>query len=120
MFEKCASCILAIPSDAMQPEHARQLETILPLYDGELLEGFYEDWAVSERERLRDLNLSSLTRLMRYHRRAQESNKASTTRRRSCVSIRCVKRSIERRCGFLRKTASGRWQSASSNGAGKS
>jgi DNA-binding SARP family transcriptional activator len=71
VFEKCASCILALPSDAMQPEHARQLETVLPLYDGELLEGFYEDWAVNERERLRDLNLSCLTRLMRYHRRHQ-------------------------------------------------
>jgi DNA-binding SARP family transcriptional activator len=74
VFEKCASCILAIPPDAMQPEHARQLETILPLYDGELLEGFYEDWAISERERLRDLHLSSLTRLMRYHHRRQESD----------------------------------------------
>jgi DNA-binding SARP family transcriptional activator len=72
VFEKCASCILAIPPDAMQPEHAGQLEAILPLYDGELLEGFYEDWAISERERLRDLHLSSLTRLMRYHHRCQE------------------------------------------------
>jgi DNA-binding SARP family transcriptional activator len=72
VFEKCANCILAIPPDAMQPGHAGQLEAILPLYDGELLEGFYEDWAVRERERLRDLHLSSLARLMRYHRRCQE------------------------------------------------
>ena len=71
-FEKCASCILAIPADAMQAEHARQIENILPLYDGELLEGFYEDWAVRERERLRDLHLSCLTRLMRYHRQRHE------------------------------------------------
>ena len=76
VFEKCARCILAIPPDGMQPEHARQLETILPLYDGELLEGFYEDWAISERERLRDLHLSSLTRLMRYHHRQQESDQS--------------------------------------------
>lgn len=66
-FEKCASCILAIPTDGMQAQHARQLEAVLPLYDGELLEGFYEDWAITERERLRDLHLSCLTRLMRYH-----------------------------------------------------
>ena len=65
VFEKCANCILAIPPDAMQPGHAGQLEAILPLYDGELLEGFYEDWAITERERLRDLNLRCLTRLMR-------------------------------------------------------
>jgi len=76
VFEKCASCILMIPPDAMQPEHAQQLETILPLYDGELLEGFYEDWAITERERLRDLNLRCLTRLMRYHRRRQERERS--------------------------------------------
>jgi DNA-binding SARP family transcriptional activator len=76
VFEKCASCILAIPSDAMQPEQARQLETILPLYSGELLEGFYEDWALTERERLRDLHLSCLTRLMRYHRQHREREKS--------------------------------------------
>jgi DNA-binding SARP family transcriptional activator len=75
-FEKCASCILAIPPDAMQPGHADQLEAILPLYDGELLEGFYEDWAVRERERLRDLHLSSLARLLRYHRRRQEPERS--------------------------------------------
>jgi DNA-binding SARP family transcriptional activator len=72
VFEKCASCILAIPPDAMEPGHARQLEAILPLYNGELLEGFYEDWAINERERLRDLHLSSLARLMRYHHRRAE------------------------------------------------
>ena len=72
VFEKCASCILATPPEAMLPEHACQLETILPLYDGELLEGFYEDWAIRERERLRDLHLSSLTRLMRYYRLCRE------------------------------------------------
>lgn len=72
VFEKCARCILAIPADAMQTEHAQQLENILPLYEGELLEGFYDDWAVRERERLRDLNLSCLTRLMHHYRRRHE------------------------------------------------
>lgn len=71
-FEKCANYILAIPTDAMQAEHARQLEAILPLCAGELLEGFYADWAVHERERLRDLNLSCQARLMGYHRQHGE------------------------------------------------
>jgi DNA-binding SARP family transcriptional activator len=33
-----------------------------------LLEGFYEDWALRERERLRGLYLDSLTYLMGYYR----------------------------------------------------
>ena len=66
-FEKCANYILAIPTDAMQAEHARQLEAILPLCAGELLEGFYADWAVHERERLRDLVAIGFDRVYVHH-----------------------------------------------------
>jgi DNA-binding SARP family transcriptional activator len=37
-----------------------------------LLEGFYEDWALRERERLRDLYLRSLAHLMYYYGRCQQ------------------------------------------------
>lgn len=66
-FERCATCILAIPLSAMQAEHALQLESVLPLYQGELLEGFYDDWALRERERLRALRMDCLLRLLRHH-----------------------------------------------------
>ena len=36
-------------------------------YTGDLLEGFYDDWALRERERLRLLYLDSLGRLLRHH-----------------------------------------------------
>jgi DNA-binding SARP family transcriptional activator len=36
-------------------------------YRGDLLEGFYDDWALRERERLRTLYLESLGTLLRYH-----------------------------------------------------
>jgi DNA-binding SARP family transcriptional activator len=49
-------------------ESARALEAAAQLYTGDLLEGFYDDWALRERERLRGLYLNSLTYLMRYHR----------------------------------------------------
>jgi DNA-binding SARP family transcriptional activator len=46
---------------------ATKLERSLDLYSDELLEGFYDDWALRERERLRGLYLNGLTLLMRYY-----------------------------------------------------
>lgn len=43
----------------------RELEAALQLYRGELLEGFYHDWVLRERERLHVLYLSALCWLMR-------------------------------------------------------
>ena len=120
VFEKCASCILAIPPDAMQPEHARQLETILPLLrwrtPGRLLRGLgHHRTRTAARP---ELELSDAADAVSSPAPGAQS-RASAMRRRSCVSIRCAKRSIARRCGCLRRTASGRWQSASSSGAGR-
>ena len=68
-FETCTRRFLALPADGLELEQAQDAETILPLYEGDLLEGFYEDWALHERERLRMAYLNCLVRLMRYHRR---------------------------------------------------
>ena len=43
------------------------VETAVTHYTGDLLEGFYEDWALRERERLRMLYLDSLGRLLRHY-----------------------------------------------------
>src|SRR5262249_41136830 len=45
------------------------LEGAMDLYGGDLLEGFYDDWALRERERLRLVYLNSLAFLMRHHAR---------------------------------------------------
>ena len=45
------------------------MESVLGLYSADLLEGFYEDWALQERERLRLVYLSCLARLMQHHAR---------------------------------------------------
>lgn len=55
------------PVERMQPADAARLETAAQLYTGELLEGFYEDWALRERDRLHQLYLSALAHLMQYH-----------------------------------------------------
>jgi len=42
----------------------RQLESAIALYRGEFLEGFYDEWVLAERERLRQLYVGSLSRVI--------------------------------------------------------
>lgn len=44
-----------------------RLTRAVELYQGDLLEGCYEDWCLYERERLQGMFLSALARLMIYH-----------------------------------------------------
>jgi DNA-binding SARP family transcriptional activator len=48
---------------------AAHLEEAVDLYTGDLLEGVYEDWCLSERERLGLLHLSALSKLVLFHER---------------------------------------------------
>ncbi|MFQ5854953.1 MAG: BTAD domain-containing putative transcriptional regulator, partial [Anaerolineae bacterium] len=67
VFEEQAGRVLAQPIDVTESAKVQELENALRLYTGELLEGFYDDWALRERERLRFLYLNSLAHLMHYH-----------------------------------------------------
>ena len=67
LLERYATRALARPVAAWSAEEADQLCSALQLYHGDLLEGCYEDWALRERERLRDLFLRSLARLLDYY-----------------------------------------------------
>jgi DNA-binding SARP family transcriptional activator len=66
-FEDGVGRALARPLEAMDADDARALGEAVQLYSGELLDGFYDDWALRERERLRLRYLDGLVRLMRYH-----------------------------------------------------
>ncbi len=66
-FEHTAAPVLAAPAGVLTPNQAAGLESALSLYTGDLLEGFYDDWALRQRERVRSMYLDSLARLMRYH-----------------------------------------------------
>lgn len=68
-FEDLSVRALRPPAEAMQDGDAEALKSAVQVYSGELLEGFYEDWALRERERLRQLYLNSLVRLMDYYSR---------------------------------------------------
>ena len=68
VFEQHGRRILARPYQSLTHMEVRQLENALKLYRGELLEGFYEEWALRERERLRSVYLHSLAHLLQYYR----------------------------------------------------
>jgi DNA-binding SARP family transcriptional activator len=65
IFDEQVTRLLTKP---LKETDARTLDETLLLYRGDLLEGFYDDWALSERERVRRLFLNGLAKLMYYHR----------------------------------------------------
>jgi len=75
-FEENLVPILTEPIASMKPENADRLENAVELYQGELLDGCYEDWAIRERERLRSLHLDGLIHLMGYYRHHQLYDRA--------------------------------------------
>ncbi len=67
VFENETNRILVRPFQAVEEIHIKGLKKTLGLYNGELLEGFYKDWALRERERLRAFYLRSLIYLLQYY-----------------------------------------------------
>src|SRR5688572_25415144 len=68
VFEEPVEQVLKQSATALTAADVQKVEQALPLYTAELLEGFYDDWALRERERLRLSHLNSLARLMDYYR----------------------------------------------------
>lgn len=65
-FENEINRILRIPYQSIEEDQIKRLESVMQLYKGDLLEGFYEDWILREREKFRTLYLNSLAYLMSY------------------------------------------------------
>jgi DNA-binding SARP family transcriptional activator len=66
-FEERLRPVLAKSFSSVTIEEITALDEGTCLYQGDLLEGFYQDWVLQERERLRNLYMDSLWYLMRYH-----------------------------------------------------
>ena len=62
-FEGDVAAVRDCRADAMSPEQIRGLEEAATLYTGDLLENWYQDWCLIERERLQNLFLRVLDRL---------------------------------------------------------
>ena len=69
ILEKHARHVLEKSTIKVEPGHIQEFEKALELYTSDLLEGYYDDWALSERERLRSLYLKSQAYLLSYYRK---------------------------------------------------
>jgi DNA-binding SARP family transcriptional activator len=66
VFEDAARPLVSKPFHALALAEVERFEAAAGLYTGDALEGFYDDWALRERERLRALWLKALGALFRF------------------------------------------------------
>jgi DNA-binding SARP family transcriptional activator len=78
VFEKQIVSLQYIPAEKIQEEDITRLESAIQLYSGDLLEGYYYDWVLRERERLRDCYLDCLYYLMYYFTAQDSVSKAAS------------------------------------------
>ncbi len=76
VFENRATATLGRSLESVARVDVEALENTVALYTGDLLEGFYEDWAIREQERLSCLYLDCLEYLMRYYRHRHKYEKS--------------------------------------------
>lgn len=62
--------------EEFDPHTAQLVRDSVQLYQGDLLEGWYQDWCIYERERLQNIYLAMLEKLMAYHEVQQQYDAA--------------------------------------------
>lgn len=67
IFETSITRQMGVAAEQLLPTQVRELEQAMAIYQGELLDGVYDDWCLSERERLHLLYTGALHKLMIYH-----------------------------------------------------
>jgi DNA-binding SARP family transcriptional activator len=66
IFEEAFAHAQHIPGQALTAEQLQALQEAVQLYHGDLLEGWYQDWCIFERERLQSMYLAMLDKLISY------------------------------------------------------
>ncbi len=66
IFEKNFELVQSIVGQELDAQKAQALQNAVYLYQGPLLEGCYEDWCLYERERLQNMYLTMLDKLVSY------------------------------------------------------
>lgn len=66
LFESACAQVYHVPHSQLSEAQAKSLQTAVDLYRGDLLEGWYQEWCLVERERLQNMYLLILEALMRY------------------------------------------------------
>ncbi|RIK44216.1 MAG: hypothetical protein DCC55_03230 [Chloroflexi bacterium] len=72
VFDQAYTCVEKIPGHTLEYTQVETLRAALPLYKGDLLEGWYEDWCLFERERYQNIYLAMLDKLLAYSEAHQE------------------------------------------------
>lgn len=72
VFERAFSLARDVAGRNLEPALAQSLVAAVELYQGDLLEGWYQDWCLCERERLQSKYLIMLDKLMGYCEAHQE------------------------------------------------
>jgi DNA-binding SARP family transcriptional activator len=65
-FERAFKAVWNIPGEQLDAAQAEMLQHVTRLYRGDLLENWYLDWCLIERQRLQHLYLVIVDKLMRY------------------------------------------------------
>lgn len=66
VLEHAFSRVQGVPGQELDEHDAASLRTAADLYVADLLEGWYQDWCLQERERIQHMYLSILDKLMSY------------------------------------------------------
>lgn len=66
VFEQAFAPVEGIPGERLDEPRAEELRKAVSLYQGNLLEGWYQDWCLYHRERLENIYLAMLDKLMAY------------------------------------------------------
>jgi DNA-binding SARP family transcriptional activator len=66
VFEQAFANTEGLPGNQMDTQRAQLLKEAVGLYKGNLLDGWYQDWCLLERERLQNMYLCMLDKLMSY------------------------------------------------------
>jgi DNA-binding SARP family transcriptional activator len=66
VFEEAFASVQGIPGKDLSDDNAKTLKLVADLYRGDLLDAWYQDWCLFERERLQNIYLAMLDKLIAY------------------------------------------------------
>jgi DNA-binding SARP family transcriptional activator len=75
-FESAFNALRSQKNQTLSPTEADRLRKVVELYRGELMEGWYHDWVLFERERMQNMVFEMLEKLMDYCEQVQEYEEA--------------------------------------------
>ena len=67
VFEQAFETVQRLPGQRLDAQSVQIVEHAVQLYQGPLLEGWYQDWCLTERERLQSMYLAMLDKLMTFY-----------------------------------------------------